>query len=318
MLRLGSGDLKRSLGDLEAAHLLARKRSRDMLVVDGLIRLAMDSLAANAGKGYLASDRVEAGDLRLYRKMLRELPEPVDLHSTMEIERLIALGVAMSVIRDARDDRKIGSEELVPKLSLGKGPVEWDAALRRLNTPFDLLERLGKLPAWKRTEVRRELHELIDTSYKRVEKENLFRAGFSELLNHDKWARFRGERLGDVIVCAVLPPRMDRLFDMESEYVALLQVVRLASAVRQYQLGEGDLPEKLSALVKAKLIEQVPTDPFSGKPLVYKRTDEGFVLYSVGLNLRDDGGKENRDLKEDDIVVRYPQPKADAGEDSEG
>ncbi len=319
MLRLGSGDLKRSRDDLEAAHLLARKCSPGMLVIDGLVRLAMDSLATNAGKGYLASDGVKAGDLRLYRKMLQDLPQPVDFQAAVEIDRLIALGVAMRVIRDARDDREIGCEELgIPKLSLGKGPVEWDAALRRVNTVFDRVEKLGRAPAWKRPDVRREFRELIDASYKRLEKEKPFRAGFSELLNHDKWARFRGEGLGDVVVCAVVPRGFDRIFEMESECVALFRAVRLGSALREYHLREGDLPDQLSALVKAKLIKQVPTDPFSGKPPVYRRTDEGFVLYSVGRNLRDDGGKDNGVLEQDDIVIRYPQPKADAKEDSDG
>jgi len=31
-------------------------------------------------------------------------------------------------------------------------------------------------------------------------------------------------------------------------------------------------------------------DPYSDKPLVYKRKGEGFILYSVGPNFIDDGG----------------------------
>jgi hypothetical protein len=31
-------------------------------------------------------------------------------------------------------------------------------------------------------------------------------------------------------------------------------------------------------------------DPFSDKPLVYRRTDDDFILYSVGYNFVDDGG----------------------------
>ena len=42
-------------------------------------------------------------------------------------------------------------------------------------------------------------------------------------------------------------------------------------------------------------LERLPDDPFSGKPLVYRLTDEGFRLYSVGPNGVDDGGKSLED-----------------------
>ncbi len=38
-------------------------------------------------------------------------------------------------------------------------------------------------------------------------------------------------------------------------------------------------------------MKAIPIDPFSDKPLVYKRTEDGFTLYSVSENLTDDGGK---------------------------
>ncbi len=40
-----------------------------------------------------------------------------------------------------------------------------------------------------------------------------------------------------------------------------------------------------------------PIDPWSDKPLVYKRTDDGFMLCGVGSNFRDDGGQVARDDK---------------------
>ena len=38
-------------------------------------------------------------------------------------------------------------------------------------------------------------------------------------------------------------------------------------------------------------LSEVPQDPFSGKPLLYRRNAKGYVLYSVGLDGRDDGGQ---------------------------
>ncbi len=46
----------------------------------------------------------------------------------------------------------------------------------------------------------------------------------------------------------------------------------------------------LDALVPGILTE-VPIDPFTGKPLVYRREGEGFIVYSLGSNQKDDGGR---------------------------
>jgi hypothetical protein len=37
-------------------------------------------------------------------------------------------------------------------------------------------------------------------------------------------------------------------------------------------------------------------DPFSDEPIGYKKTGDDFVLYSVGLNMVDDGGVMGKDL----------------------
>jgi hypothetical protein len=58
-----------------------------------------------------------------------------------------------------------------------------------------------------------------------------------------------------------------------------------------------------------------PFDPFTNKPLIYRRIPTGFILYSVGENFKDDGGKSkklNKDDKDMDIVVEYPY-RLDAG-----
>ncbi|MHB1455579.1 MAG: hypothetical protein ACYC0V_01555 [Armatimonadota bacterium] len=59
----------------------------------------------------------------------------------------------------------------------------------------------------------------------------------------------------------------------------------------KYKNRFGAYPESLGAL-KSQLKVNVPVDPMSGKDFDYKRQGgDGFFLYSIGANLRDDGGK---------------------------
>ena len=60
-------------------------------------------------------------------------------------------------------------------------------------------------------------------------------------------------------------------------------------------MEKGGYPKTLNALVEADFLKQLPMDPYSDKPFVYRKTDDGFILYSVGNNFKDDGGIVIRD-----------------------
>ena len=59
----------------------------------------------------------------------------------------------------------------------------------------------------------------------------------------------------------------------------------------------------------SKNLAQVPPDRFTGKPLIYRPRADGYLLYSVGVNGRDEQGRSyDDDPPGDDLVVRMPQP----------
>ncbi len=77
---------------------------------------------------------------------------------------------------------------------------------------------------------------------------------------------------------------------MKTHRVTLLTVL----AVLRYEKENGRCPENLHSLVGLDYLKELPMDPWSDKPLVYKRGDDGFVLYGVGSNFTDDGGEAAR------------------------
>ncbi|OHB71576.1 MAG: hypothetical protein A2V70_09080 [Planctomycetes bacterium RBG_13_63_9] len=61
-------------------------------------------------------------------------------------------------------------------------------------------------------------------------------------------------------------------------------------ALRVCDLERGQLPEELGGLVP-EYLSHVPEDPFSGDSLIYRRQPKGYVLYSIGPDGIDDGGR---------------------------
>ena len=65
-------------------------------------------------------------------------------------------------------------------------------------------------------------------------------------------------------------------------------------ALLRYQQDTGDYPQDLDTLLTTGYLKKIPTDPFSDKPIVYKKTADSFMLYSVGTNFTDDNGHVDR------------------------
>jgi hypothetical protein len=67
---------------------------------------------------------------------------------------------------------------------------------------------------------------------------------------------------------------------------------QIACALERYHLANGEYPATLDALTP-QFIENIPHDIIGGDPLNYRATFDGkFLLYSVGWNEKDDGGKD--------------------------
>jgi hypothetical protein len=79
-----------------------------------------------------------------------------------------------------------------------------------------------------------------------------------------------------------------------AQSVALRRAALTACAVERYRLQHAsELPERLEQLVP-EFLPAVPVDPFDGRPLRYSPSGEGYVLYSVGPDKADDGGRPNQ------------------------
>ena len=93
------------------------------------------------------------------------------------------------------------------------------------------------------------------------------------------------------VFSAMFLPALDRSIYEDSYDSARLRCAATAAVVERYRLANGRFPGQLSDITP-EYIAEIPTDPFTASPLLYKMTDEGCVIYSVGQDGKDDGGIE--------------------------
>jgi competence protein ComGC len=95
----------------------------------------------------------------------------------------------------------------------------------------------------------------------------------------------------------IIMPAIDRASEIAYRGKVTHQATITILALKQWRLEKNEYPANLDELIAGGYLKELPADPFSDKPLIYKKTDDGFTLYSVGSNFKDDGGESGKDSK---------------------
>jgi hypothetical protein len=91
---------------------------------------------------------------------------------------------------------------------------------------------------------------------------------------------------------------------------ATIRCLRILNALQVHAAAGG---AELPKLTELGLPAETTVDPFNGKPLQIKKLPQGWLVYSVGLDLKDDGGKLDHCS---DVGVGPPMPSGKPGEPS--
>jgi hypothetical protein len=109
------------------------------------------------------------------------------------------------------------------------------------------------------------------------------------------------------LICTMLMPALGKVTSREAGGLARLRLAQTAIALERFRAANNHYPDSLNELAP-KFLAAVPNDPFDGQPLRYRKSVEGYLLYSIGPDLKDDGGA--RKPGSDDlpfVVVRPPK-----------
>jgi hypothetical protein len=182
--------------------------------------------------------------------------------------------------------------------------IDWNPALETANRWFDRATAMAREnDRSKRVQVMTSFTaDLTNLKNKTRDHERL-----AEMLKAGKDpAKAKGEAVGDILLVQLFPslngPNANDLIRQKSDNL------RVAFALAMHHCDFGKYPEKLAELTP-KYLEEAPKDLFSGSELIYRPTGTGYLLYSVGLNGKDDGGRSRSDDPScDDLVIRMPFP----------
>lgn len=103
------------------------------------------------------------------------------------------------------------------------------------------------------------------------------------------------EVVKDSFFLKLLAPAPSKLRQVGWRTKTMRSAMLTVLALNRYQKENGRYPNNLCTLVELGYLKDMPNDPFSGSTLVYRKTEQDFILYSLGENLQDNGGQIARD-----------------------
>lgn len=76
---------------------------------------------------------------------------------------------------------------------------------------------------------------------------------------------------------------------------ALHEATLTILALQRHHAEKSRYPASLGELVQAGYLDTLPADPYAAGPPAYKTVNQDFVLYSLGPNFKDNGGRSGTD-----------------------
>lgn len=263
MLRARKGDPAGAIGSLEKLFALQESVKHEPGAIGVLVRAAMVETGRDALLQVMQMGPVHESDARRLAEQLAEISAAEDFPRAMLGERATVIQT-FDVLRTSNpfEDHHDHWMYHLYFSYVGRPYIHW-SELRMLRFWVESI-RLSKRP------------------YREISK--------------DDWAKLES-LVNETGLLGILCPVFSRAHAAAEAADAKLVGSRIALALNVYKQRHSSYPQTLSQLRSS--VRWVPTDRdvFSGKDFVYHSDGDGYVLYSIGPNLKDDGG------------VSVPKPK---------
>jgi D-alanyl-D-alanine dipeptidase len=283
------GRYEDSFNDLTACYRFGRHlRQGNITLVEQLVGIAIEALSVQAIRNILGSYEIDTAILAALQQDMEQAIAGENFAVNFAAEKLF---IYDEIQRTFTDDSLIGGHlclrgfSRLLALTVSGSHSSTDVMLGILpNIPYILFIHPN----------RKETKYMIERHYDFMEKVAL-----------KSPAQVREERIdideesmkiirGNLLL-EMLSPAFNKVIEISNRIKMDVQATITVIALQRYKNQKGQYPESLDELVTTGFLKELPIDPWSDKPLVYRRTETGFTLYGIGINFIDDGGKMGLD-----------------------
>jgi len=313
-LNAEQGRFEDAFNDVKSFYRFGQHLRGDKILIEQLVGIAIEALAVRTIQDIVGEYEIESILLADLQRDFEKIIDGEDFIVSLKAEKLCAYDEIQRCFTEGRfggghlylsrlgnfapSDRSDLEEILVESMFSPKG---WPRAVKVLFAHPD----------------KKQTREMADSYYNFWSKLYHKTPGQirAEGINAEKEAM---EIIEGNILLQILAPALSRINEIAHRNKTEVFATVTLLALLRYEKDNGSYPNDLQQLITAGYLRQLPMDSYSGKPLVYRKTDNDFILYSVGPNFTDEGGQYSRDSKgriknwrDNGDAVFWPVPKSD-------
>lgn len=279
MYRAGEQDWKASRRDALGILRLATHLSKGPLFLDQLVAGGIYGIGISTVNQLALAHDIPADELRLLLSEFDAIGAPLGFALAIDRGERYFMLASIARYRLSESLSDTGVE------ALSHFSIDWNPAMRRMNKLYD------RAIAAAKTAGGHARHKAI----RDVDAE--FQAVNARLDDQVLKARRmltpagRGELAADNLMTNTMMS-FEAAFAIEGRCRTQSELTRASIAIAIYRSEKGEYPDSLDALAP-DVLAIAPVDPVYSGPLAYHRTDDGFLVYSLGFNGVDDGGSND-------------------------
>jgi hypothetical protein len=258
VLRAEAGQVQVALDELRQGVQFIRKTIDEPFVINNLVALSNMKSLLNCFGQIVKVREMDSAILSAWIKELDPEAWRTKFWRCVETERALALETGLGVVK--------GNKDILRAEARGHRFFYW------LIRPIQKLQIVWVQDRFK------ESKQIASKPYYHIKALTKEKQAFRE--SAPWYFRLSGLLLAD----------FQSVFLKEATFEAMMLTTKAGLACKIFKNETGHYPENLDALVP-ELMDTVPIDPFSGKPLIYRLQDSGVIIYSIGSNEKDDGGR---------------------------
>ena len=291
------GQYKDALTDMITCCRFGRHLTGDTVLIEQLVGIAITGLANSTIRDILSEHQIDSGTLAELQGEFEEIADNKSFAISFKTERLLLYDELQRCFTAGPDGH------IIPKRI-----IELSSSESEINFyPESILDELLLLLS-KATNIRSVAYLLFlhPDRQETLKSGNAFYDYCEELALQTpaKTHASMGERDAEFkelfqknFILSVLMPALEKVIEISYRACTDYKATSAIIAALRYKQDKGNYPGGLEELVASDYLKKLPMDSWSDRPLVYRKTDDDFTLYSVGYNFIDDGGQVYRNDK---------------------
>jgi hypothetical protein len=311
-LRAEQGGYQSALADMKSCYRFGQQIRGDKILIEQLVGIAIEAISVHTIRDIVGGYEIDSTVLADFQRSFEQIIADENFAISLKSEKLF---IYDEIQRCFTVDR-IGKGHLyLPrfrKISDMSGNYEYEGELEDF-----IFDALVSAPLLLMHPNKEQTLRTANAFYGYYEKLSLKTAlqGHIESEDMDKKV---GEFLKGNYFLNKLTPAVLRVIQISHRLPVDVKGTLAMIAIFRYKADKGRYPQNLNQLVTTGYLKQMPMDSYSDRPLVYKKIEDNFMLYSIGPNFVDDGGEPDRDRKgrvklwmDEGDVVFWPQPESE-------